>query len=68
MANIAVEHSGLVFAIKTTAITGDVDLNQRKGKLLPMFDMAVTLTWEAKDTKDCITGKIAIPEIMVPSI
>ncbi|KAI9019368.1 activator of Hsp90 ATPase [Phycomyces nitens] len=53
--------------VKITAletITGDVDLNQRKGKLITIFDVALTYAWKgtlADGTE--VSGKIFIPEV-----
>ncbi|KAG1052748.1 hypothetical protein G6F43_005132 [Rhizopus delemar] len=52
--------------IKITSLdecTGDVDLNQRKGKLFAIYDLALKLSWEANDNKDRAFGNISIPEI-----
>lgn len=34
--------------------TGDVDLNQRKGKIITIFDVQLKLTWEGK-RHDCLS-------------
>lgn len=44
--------------------TGDVDLNQRKGKLLAIYDVSLKLSWQAQlrdGTK--IFGTISVPEV-----
>ncbi|KAK5692231.1 Co-chaperone, partial [Elasticomyces elasticus] len=43
---------------------GDVDVNQRKGKVITLFDVKVQLEYEGK-TKDgeLVTGTISIPEV-----
>ncbi|KAI8885066.1 hypothetical protein K501DRAFT_284517 [Backusella circina FSU 941] len=44
--------------------TGDVDLNQRKGKILAIYDVALSLSWEAQDESGTkIFGNIRIPEV-----
>ncbi|CAO0791875.1 unnamed protein product [Mucor circinelloides] len=44
--------------------TGDVDLNQRKGKLLAIYDVALKMSWQGK-LKDGSTvyGSITVPEV-----
>jgi activator of HSP90 ATPase len=40
--------------VKITSLdecSGDVDLNQRKGKLLAIYDVALKLSWEGKKKK-----------------
>ncbi|CDH50866.1 chaperone activator aha1 [Lichtheimia corymbifera JMRC:FSU:9682] len=53
--------------VKITSVdecTGDVDLNQRKGKIITIYDVAIKLSWEGT-TSDGTTGngKIFIPEV-----
>ncbi|OAD78402.1 hypothetical protein PHYBLDRAFT_107242 [Phycomyces blakesleeanus NRRL 1555(-)] len=45
-------------------LTGDVDLNQRKGKLITIFDVALTYGWKGtlEDGTE-VSGKIFIPEV-----
>lgn len=44
--------------------TGDVDLNQRKGKLLAIYDVALKLSWQAQLRDGSKTyGTISIPEV-----
>ena len=58
--------------VDTTDITGDVDLNQRKGKIVHIFDIEVNLKFKgisfnlATDSQAGkeVTGKIQIPEFM----
>ncbi|CEP20100.1 hypothetical protein [Parasitella parasitica] len=47
---------------------GDVDLNQRKGKLLAIYDVALKLSWQGK-LKDGSTvfGHIEVPEVAYDS-
>ena len=45
-------------------LTGDVDLNQRKGKVITIFDFAVNLKWKGNFDKVEATGNIKIPEFM----
>ncbi|KAK9766068.1 Co-chaperone [Basidiobolus ranarum] len=53
--------------VKTTAVskvTGDVDLNQRKGKIITLYDLSLTLDWSgtSEDGTEA-KGKILIPEV-----
>ena len=34
-----------VSVTEVSSVTGDADLNQRKGKLITVFDVAITLLW-----------------------
>ncbi|CAG8644014.1 31664_t:CDS:2 [Gigaspora margarita] len=55
------EHEGITVKISDlTRCTGDADLNQRKGKLIPFVDLVIELTW-CDGTE--VTGKINIPEL-----
>ncbi|KAJ1678368.1 Co-chaperone, partial [Spiromyces aspiralis] len=45
-------------------VKGDVDLNQRKGKLITLYDIALKLRWEGTDEfGNAVTGTIDVPEI-----
>lgn len=45
-------------------MTGDVDVNQRKGKIITIFDVAITLTFEGTTADGtAVSGKIEIPEV-----
>ncbi|KAK3825533.1 MAG: activator of Hsp90 ATPase [Benniella sp.] len=47
-----------------TSFTGDVDVNQRKGKIITIFDVAITLSFEGTTADGTeVTGKIDIPEV-----
>lgn len=42
--------------VKITSLdecTGDVDLNQRKGKIITIYDVAIKLSWEGKWMSGC---------------
>lgn len=44
--------------------TGDVDLNQRKGKLLAIYDVALKLSWKANLLNgSTLFGHISVPEV-----
>ncbi|KNC99282.1 uncharacterized protein SPPG_05536 [Spizellomyces punctatus DAOM BR117] len=45
-------------------VTGDVDINQRKGKVITIFDIALTLGWTGEGYGTTASGKIVIPEYM----
>ncbi|KAI9015480.1 activator of Hsp90 ATPase [Hyaloraphidium curvatum] len=53
---------------KTTSVlnfSGDVELNQRKGKLITVFDLHITVNWEGKLADETAgTGRIKFPEFM----
>ncbi|KAI8916334.1 activator of Hsp90 ATPase [Gorgonomyces haynaldii] len=52
--------------VEVQDVTGDVDLNQRKGKIIHIYDIAINLKWKATDSQNAkeVTGKISIPEFM----
>ncbi|KAJ2716375.1 Co-chaperone [Coemansia spiralis] len=45
------------------AVSGDADLNIRKGRLLAIYDLEVKLAWTASKGDDEIAGRITIPEV-----
>ncbi|KAI8897410.1 activator of Hsp90 ATPase [Globomyces pollinis-pini] len=46
-------------------VTGDCDLNQRKGQIIHIFDVALKLKWKGTNAKGTeATGNITMPEIM----
>ncbi|CAG8439538.1 8536_t:CDS:2 [Diversispora eburnea] len=50
LVNLEIEHEG--YKIETTEIiecSGDADLNQRKGKFIPIIDLEVELKWKVND-------------------
>ncbi|KAK9768022.1 Co-chaperone [Basidiobolus ranarum] len=62
-----IEASDKGISVKTTSVTeviGDVDLNQRKGKIFTLFDLQITLNWTGSDNSGTqASGKIHIPEV-----
>ncbi|RUS21410.1 activator of Hsp90 ATPase [Endogone sp. FLAS-F59071] len=65
LVGVAVEKDGLTAQTDSvTEVTGDVDLNQRKGKIITIFDVQMTINWSglAADGTE-VKGKIQIPEI-----
>jgi activator of HSP90 ATPase len=47
LSNVGTESNGnSVKTLAVTSVTGDVDVNQRKGKIITIFDVAITLTFE----------------------
>ncbi|KAF9429793.1 hypothetical protein BGZ94_009487 [Podila epigama] len=63
--DVSVESKGTsVKTLAVTSVTGDVDVNQRKGKIITIFDVAITLTFEGTTTDGTsVSGKIEIPEV-----
>ncbi|KXS18899.1 hypothetical protein M427DRAFT_53380 [Gonapodya prolifera JEL478] len=57
---------GLSAAVTSvTGVSGDVELNQRKGKLITIFDLSINLAWEATTASgDKVTGRLHLPECM----
>lgn len=45
-------------------INGDVDLNQRKGKVITIFDFSMELKWKGESPEEHAGGRIKIPEYM----
>jgi len=59
------EEDGVTAKIsKLTSMDGDVDVSQRKGKVITIFDVKLNLEYQGK-TKDGeeVTGSISIPEV-----
>lgn len=49
---------------KVTSMDGDVDVNQRKGKVITIFDVKLVLEYSGKTADDeAVTGNITIPEV-----
>ncbi|ORX94476.1 hypothetical protein K493DRAFT_315460 [Basidiobolus meristosporus CBS 931.73] len=63
--DLTAEENGIT--VKTTSVTkvdGDVDLNQRKGKILTLYDLSLTLEWSGSSPDGTeAKGKINIPEV-----
>ncbi|KAJ1912191.1 Co-chaperone [Tieghemiomyces parasiticus] len=65
LANVAVSHDGFnVTTEDVTSVTGDCDLNQRKGKIITIYDVEIKLNWSgtAPDGTEA-SGTIHIPEV-----
>ncbi|CAG8675491.1 7624_t:CDS:2, partial [Scutellospora calospora] len=62
---LTAEHEGItVKTVDVTECSGDADLNQRKGKLIPFIDLVIELTWSGTVPDGTeVTGKIRIPEL-----
>ncbi|KAJ1559769.1 hypothetical protein HK096_011147, partial [Nowakowskiella sp. JEL0078] len=46
-----------------TSVTGDVNVNQRKGKIISIFDIAISINWKGETEEgETANGKINIPE------
>ncbi|KAG0302250.1 hypothetical protein BGZ98_007665 [Dissophora globulifera] len=65
LSDVSAEANGSsVKTLAVTSVTGDVDVNQRKGKIITIFDVAITITFEgAAADGTAVTGKIEIPEV-----
>ncbi|KAG0211367.1 hypothetical protein BGX28_008025 [Mortierella sp. GBA30] len=63
--NVSAEANGAsVKTLSVTSVNGDVDVNQRKGKIITIFDVAINLTFEGTTADGtAVTGKIEIPEV-----
>ncbi|KAG9321572.1 hypothetical protein KVV02_003208 [Mortierella alpina] len=63
--NVSAEANGAsVKTLAVTSVNGDVDVNQRKGKIITIFDVAINLTFEGTTADGtAVTGKIEIPEV-----
>jgi len=47
LVGIEAEKNGIKTSVsKVTEVTGDVDLNQRKGKIITIFDVELKLEWK----------------------
>ena len=53
-----------VEVVEVTSVTGDCDLNQRKGQVIHIFDIELKLKWKAKVGESEGKGTILIPEFM----
>jgi len=65
LTTISAEEGGVSAKIsKVLSMDGDVDVNQRKGKVITLFDVKLSLEYEGK-TKDGedTNGSITIPEV-----
>ncbi|KAJ2312101.1 Co-chaperone [Coemansia sp. RSA 2704] len=64
LTGVAASGSGIDASVTSVgSVTGDVDLNVRKGRLLAIYDVEVKLEWTAQRGDDKLTGKITIPEV-----
>lgn len=49
---------------KITSLEGDMDVSQRKGKVITLFDVVLKLEFEGKAGEvDGVTGTITVPEV-----
>ncbi|CAB4383310.1 unnamed protein product [Rhizophagus irregularis] len=64
-ANLIAEDNGICVQINDlTECSGDAELNQRKGKLIPIIDLNLELTWSGNTSDDNeAKGTIKIPEL-----
>jgi activator of HSP90 ATPase len=65
LSGLSAEKNGVKVQINSLdECTGDVDLNQRKGRILAIYDVALQLSWQAQDASGTkVFGKISIPEV-----
>lgn len=59
----AVEGETEVNVSKVKSVEGDVEVCQRKGKVISLFDIVVALAWEGKVGEVEVAGEIKIPEV-----
>ncbi|KAJ3308707.1 hypothetical protein HDV04_000963 [Boothiomyces sp. JEL0838] len=66
LTNISVDHNGTSVSIsEVTDVTGDCDLNQRKGQVINIFDLQLKLKWKGTNANGTeATGRIVMPEFM----
>jgi activator of HSP90 ATPase len=65
LSKISAEENGVSAKVeKVLSMDGDVDVSQRKGKVITLYDVKLQLEYEGK-TKDeeTVTGTITIPEV-----
>ncbi|KAJ5505816.1 Activator of Hsp90 ATPase N-terminal [Penicillium expansum] len=65
LVGLSVEEGGVSAKVaKVLSMDGDVDVSQRKGKVITLFDVKVSLEYsgKTKDDED-VTGTIKIPEV-----
>ncbi|OJD14457.1 hypothetical protein AJ78_05192 [Emergomyces pasteurianus Ep9510] len=65
LTTISAEEDGVTAQIKkVVSIDGDVDVSQRKGKVITLFDVKLQLEYEGKTSDDeDVSGSIKIPEV-----
>lgn len=69
LTNLEVEEGGSKVKIaNVSSVEGDVDVSQRKGKVISLFDVRIVLTFKGSNDKtDDINGSITIPELAYDS-
>ncbi|EEH08143.1 Aha1 domain family [Histoplasma capsulatum G186AR] len=65
LTTISAEEDGVTAQIKkVVSVDGDVDVSQRKGKVITLFDIKLQLEYEGKTSDDeDVSGSINIPEV-----
>lgn len=60
------ENGKKVWISSVKSVTGDVDLNQRKGKVINIYDLVLNLEWKGSLELDenVVKGSITVPEWM----
>ncbi|KAI8830069.1 activator of Hsp90 ATPase [Chytriomyces cf. hyalinus JEL632] len=62
---LKVVHGGAFVITSVASIDGDCDLNQKRGKAMPVYDLQIVLTWKGTDSSGAhASGQISIPEFM----
>ena len=62
---LEIKKSGHFVLVDSCKTTGDVDLNQRKGKIITIYDLVLDIAWKGtlENGKEA-QGRIEIPEFM----
>ncbi|RCK66023.1 Hsp90 co-chaperone AHA1 [Candida viswanathii] len=64
----AISQDEYVHIEAVSSVEGDVDVSQRKGKVISLFDVRLVLTWHGYSPKaEDINGSITIPELTYDS-
>jgi activator of HSP90 ATPase len=64
VADISAEEDGVSAKLsKLSSMDGDVEVSQRKGKVISIFDVALTFEYEGKNKEGSdVAGSIRVPE------
>lgn len=61
---VAEEDGATVKISKVLSMDGDVDVSQRKGKVITIFDVKLQLEFEGKNKEEeDVSGTVSIPEV-----
>ncbi|KAJ3409168.1 Sec63 [Chytridiales sp. JEL 0842] len=66
LGSLSAESEGTKVSVsEVVSVTGDADINQRKGKLITVYDIAINLKWKGENANGTTAeGKITVPEYM----